>query len=370
MRLRLTAVDEYQFLTCLKHGLWGSKTGRFREWRVGDYLAFKVGTAIAGLAEVCGAPFVDQEKVWDNGVFPHRIPIRFHHVLVPDQRVPILGDVRDSLMQAYGSVYGWGILNQALAPSETAEVIAMAVTSRPNGLSEFQANLLPLLDEAKILREASNGKKKPAKVTKGPPTGHKTERPADSTPARQTIVPREDESLHSRTQDALIQLGKVTGCSVWIASNDRNRAYNGRILGDKCLKELPSLGLSNEATNRISLIDIIWVRQSAPVCAFEVETTTTVYSGLLRMSDLLAVTPALNIKLFIVAPRDRLNKVMAELGRPTFQKIGLSEFCRFVPLEELEALLAKVSGLAGHVQPSLVDTVAVGLDQSAGTALR
>jgi hypothetical protein len=42
VRLRLTKIDEYQFLTCLKHGLWGSKSARFKNWSQGDRLAIIV----------------------------------------------------------------------------------------------------------------------------------------------------------------------------------------------------------------------------------------------------------------------------------------------------------------------------------------
>ena len=46
----------------------------------------------------------------------------------------------------------------------------------------------------------------------------------------------------------------------------------------------------NEATNRtIELIDVLWLKGNSIVAAFEVECTTSVYSGLLRMSDLLAL---------------------------------------------------------------------------------
>ena len=76
MRLRLTKVDEFQFLTCVKHEVWGSKSARFSDWQVGDYLAIIVEKQIAGLAEVCGEPFTSQQKVWDNGLFPNRIPIK------------------------------------------------------------------------------------------------------------------------------------------------------------------------------------------------------------------------------------------------------------------------------------------------------
>ena len=122
------------------------------------------------------------------------------------------------------------------------------------------------------------------------------------------------------------------------------------------------MGLSDEATRRISLIDVIWVNRNAPVCAFEIEASTSIYSGLLRMSDLLAVVPALNIHINIVAPRKRQNKVLAELGRPTFRKIGLSEYCRYIPSEALSELMAKVKGLGGHIQPTILDTIAVPLE--------
>ncbi len=140
------------------------------------------------------------------------------------------------------------------------------------------------------------------------------------------------------------------------------------------MKKLPNLGLNAEATKRISLIDIIWIRQNGPVCAFEVEETTAVYSGLLRMSDFISVVPALNIKLFIVAPKQRQERVMAELSRPTFQKVGLSEYCQFIPKEELEKLVTKVDGLVedrpGLITPNIVDTVAIPLEQEAESALQ
>src|SRR4051794_27053787 len=102
MRLRLTKVDESQFLTCLKHQVWGSKNARFKEWKPGDYLAIIVDKATAALAQVSGPPYVSQEPVWDNGVFPHRIPLQFVHAMHPPNRPPILGKIRDALMSAWG----------------------------------------------------------------------------------------------------------------------------------------------------------------------------------------------------------------------------------------------------------------------------
>ncbi|OGG51979.1 MAG: hypothetical protein A3F84_15285 [Candidatus Handelsmanbacteria bacterium RIFCSPLOWO2_12_FULL_64_10] len=76
MRLRITKVDEYQFLTCVKNAVWGSKAARFNDWKVGDFLAITAEKAIAGLAEVAGEPYFSKKPVWDNGIFPHRIPLK------------------------------------------------------------------------------------------------------------------------------------------------------------------------------------------------------------------------------------------------------------------------------------------------------
>lgn len=365
MRLRVTSVDEYQFLTCVKHQVWGSKSARFGSWEEGDYLAILVNKAVAGLGVVSGNPYVSKQKVWDNGVFPHRIGIQFTHAFFPDNRLPVLGPIRDALTSAWGPKYGFGILNQQLVQGEAADTVVNIIKKHPNNLPQIQAQLEGLLAEAKLLRDSSKKVKKRVEQQKLVEEQIQVEDEPRS---------KKEESAHLKAQHELIRLGKATGCSVWVASNDKNKKYKGNSLGELCLKALPSLGLSAEATKRISLIDVIWIRQNGPVCAFEVEETTSVYSGLLRMSDLISVVPALNIKLFIVAPKDRENKVMAELSRPTFQKIGLSEFCRFIATEDLEKLVMKVEdlveGTTGIVTPNIVDTIAIELEQEAESSLQ
>ena len=52
--------------------------------------------------------------------------------------------------------------------------------------------------------------------------------------------------------------------------------------------------------------------------AFEIEHTTAIYSGLLRMADLLALQPNMDIRLHIVAPAERRERVLREIRRPVF----------------------------------------------------
>jgi hypothetical protein len=41
----------------------------------------------------------------------------------------------------------------------------------------------------------------------------------------------------------------------------------------------------------VELIDVLWLNGNAIVAAFEAESTTSIYSGLLRMADLLSMQP-------------------------------------------------------------------------------
>jgi hypothetical protein len=333
---------------------------RFGEWQQGDYLLLAVNKSLAALAQIAGKPFKSNERVWDNGLYPYRIPIRFLNVVQPQARPLLLGEIRDVLTSVWGPTYGWGILNQQLLEGDVAEKLVSAVRAAPNSIEYFKEHLTYELEEAKARRKAKvKEPKKQTPIQVARKIEPKVVTDLAAVPDEQP-TPKE-ASAHRRTQDTLKRLGALTGCSVWIASNDKSKEYKGKPLSEGTLQKLPNLGLNEDAVSRISLIDVIWVQQGSPVCAFEVETTTSVYSGLLRMSDLLAVVPALKISLFIVAPRERQNKFLAELSRPTFRKIGLSDYCRFIAIEDLEGLANKVADLQG-IQPIVLNSIALQLE--------
>src|SRR5688500_10013656 len=160
MRLRVTSVDEYQFLTCVKHQVWGSKSARFSTWEEGDYLAILVNKAVAGLGVVSGEPYTSKQKVWDNGVFPHRIDIKFTHAFLTENRRPVLGPIRDVLIAAWGPKYGFGILNQQLVEGDAAETVINIIKGHPNHLSQIESQLDVFLAEAKLQRDTPKKTKK------------------------------------------------------------------------------------------------------------------------------------------------------------------------------------------------------------------
>jgi type II restriction enzyme len=140
----------------------------------------------------------------------------------------------------------------------------------------------------------------------------------------------------------LATLGRQLGCRVWVAANDHAREWQGAALGALSIDRLPPLALDPEAERLVALIDVVWLKGTNQVAAaFEVERTTAVHSGLLRMADLAALSPNLSFPLYVVTPRARLDRVRRELSRPTFQLMELHRRCGFFAEEEL------IDGAAG-----------------------
>jgi hypothetical protein len=168
---------------------------------------------------------------------------------------------------------------------------------------------------------------------------------------------------HTEMQYHLMTLGAEMGLASWVARNDRSRKWNGTSLGSLpgVIQELPTQ--FNEATNRtIELIDVLWLKGNSIVAAFEVECTTSIYSGLLRMSDLLALQPNLEINLFLVAPEERRSKVKQEILRPTFslREKPLAEVCGFLGFERLTEKVEGIRrlGLASSLKPDFLQKAA------------
>jgi hypothetical protein len=104
--------------------------------------------------------------------------------------------------------------------------------------------------------------------------------------------------------------------------------------------DLP-LNYNDITVETIEQIDVLWLKRGAIERAFEVEHSTAVYSGLLRMADLLALQPNINIRLHIVAPDERREKVFHEMQRPVFSLLAhgpLSRSCTFISYDSVEAI--------------------------------
>lgn len=130
-----------------------------------------------------------------------------------------------------------------------------------------------------------------------------------------------EESEHTRMQYLLIKIGRALGYEVYVARNDRHCSCNGEAFAMLTVPQLPSMNWSPEVMDTASLIDVIWLKPitNEIVSAFEVEKSTSIYSGILRMEDLARSIPDCACNFYLVAPDKREREVMAQLARPAFR---------------------------------------------------
>jgi type II restriction enzyme len=134
---------------------------------------------------------------------------------------------------------------------------------------------------------------------------------------------QEEENSHLQMQLTLTRMGRELGYDIWVAANDRARSHNGVSLQSLTLSELPPLEMAPETLKTVSLIDVIWINQESRQieCAFEIEKSTSIYSGMLRLLDLASSLGDRKYDFFLVAPDSREKKIIAQLQRPSFRSL-------------------------------------------------
>lgn len=148
----------------------------------------------------------------------------------------------------------------------------------------------------------------------------------------------ETDRTHTEIQGWLRDVGLGLGYDVWIAANDRSRAYNGGRLSDGCVGDLRPFDGGTAGMDAVRLIDVLWLDkgEGAIHAAFEVEHTTSIYSGIVRMLDLaLGPCGSLLKGLYLVAPDSREAEVRAQVARPAFAAVANLDV-RFLAYSELE----------------------------------
>jgi hypothetical protein len=320
-----------------------------------------------GALEVLG-PSKDQSPIWKDDDFPMRLQVRPLILLDPEHGVPM--EQLEGRLEFYAGLEHRGGFKGFLRMS-------------PNRFRRESdgALILDLLKRAK--EQPVSRPVDPKKLARRPTYMFKAERRTGKRTIPTLVsVPEPDESVvsdapqapvveesvvsttrHTEIQYHLLKLGAEMGLDVWVARNDRSRTWNGETLGEmsRILSELPTQ--FNDATTRtIELIDVLWLKGNSIVAAFEVESTTSIYSGLLRMSDLLALQPNLDIRLYLVAPDERRIKVAQEILRPTFslRDRPLPEICGYLPFSTLVKKIEGIRelGLASSLKPDFLEKTA------------
>lgn len=161
------------------------------------------------------------------------------------------------------------------------------------------------------------------------------------------------DRTHTEIQGWLRDLGRALGFDVWIAANDAARVHGNGRLGDDCLRELPAALENAPGADAVRLIDVIWFERvsGAVAAAFEVEHTTSIYSGIVRMLDLaLGGATGAERKLFVVAPDAREDDVRAQLSRPAFSRVA-DLHVRWISYGDLEEHRDAIARFGSGIKP-------------------
>lgn len=312
-----------------------------------------------GLLEVTSEVFEDDTPIFrpNDDPWTTRFKVRPLVILSPEKAIPIRNpDIWNGFSRTKPleqDSHSWpvrAVLQSSLvklSPSD-GEFLAGALRNQAK-----QQAIFPLSDrDKKLLGRSSETVKSPGRVV------------TVVVPQSQDSEPSQSESPHVleeardsiKKQALLVEIGAKMGFDVWVPKSDlarieRELPTDAR---EALLKELP-LNFDRVTFKTIENIDVLWLKKRTLVRAFEVEHTTAIYSGLLRMADLLALQPNIDIKLHIVAPEHRRDKVLDEIQRPVFallDKGPLANSCTFLSYDAIEEIYKQE--LLAHMSDSVL----------------
>lgn len=340
--------DEFKAAGGRTSGFRASKQKTLRRVRPGDwFLCYVTGVSrFIAILEVEGEPFTDESPIWSDDVFPERLPVKWVAELTPTTAVPVAGLLPRLSFYEEERPRVWSVrfrTSPTLISAEDGAVVTEAV---------FAAQKAPV--------ERPVDSKKWGRTPRVFETGNVLVTIPDDDEDQGAAEPAASQSEHEEIQNLLLRMGADMGFDVWVARNDKGRAAVDALeAAGRLRKELPTQ--FDEATNRtIEHIDVLWLRANAIEAAFEIEHTTSIYSGLLRMSDLVAMQPNLNIRLYIVAPDEKRERVLKEIARPTFSRLPrpLAEICRFISYSSLRGASERYAQVLAHLKPDFLDEIA------------
>jgi len=307
-------------------GKGGYSIGMFERVKPGDVLLCYCKAPASrwvGALRVTGSAFQSEDPVWglaqDGEVrFPWRYPIEPIITLDPTQGLP--GAEAAEQLEFLRRLKQWGTFLQRslnrIPDADGDSLLAMLhqpreaiPISRTTRRRRVDAPEPTLLDAQAVPLRLQPGGVEPDEA--------------------EVAEPR----THTEIQAKLRDIGIYEGFDVWVA--DRGVEWNGELLGNGCLRELPVV--APEQTRRVMRrIDVIWFRKGAghPERFFEIENSTTVYSGLLRFNDVMIDFPI--PEAFVVGDGEKtLAKFEREIARRTFEHSGLRDVTQFLYYEQV-----------------------------------
>jgi len=132
--------------------------------------------------------------------------------------------------------------------------------------------------------------------------------------------PNEIEKEHTTIIAILAEIGKPHGFKIWVGNIEQSHEITALPGKSGELKQYLSFnnikGLTNiQNPDTVEDIDLIWIKDKSIVALFEVESTTSMTSGLQRGSNVEPSVPK-----FLVLPEERETQLLQKLKSPMFSE--------------------------------------------------
>jgi hypothetical protein len=128
------------------------------------------------------------------------------------------------------------------------------------------------------------------------------------------------ENQHNEVIATLADLGAAWGLEVWVGKKEQSAMVSGTGVSKRKLADLVTADLAKWQADIADLktaqqLDCIWVGPTGPVACFEVESTTSMTSGLMRGSNLLG-----KVRRYLVIPEEREGQLAGKMRSPLFRQ--------------------------------------------------
>ncbi|WP_316977790.1 hypothetical protein [Shumkonia mesophila] len=313
-----------------------------------------------GALEIISKPFIADEPIFFESDDPYVVRFKVNPLITlsTEHALPMTApDVWDHLSLTDGvepGSFGWAQsigfrASLRVIPPNDGDFLLKLLTKQQNTPKPYP---LTKEDERKLRQRAVIKTEKGEVEVEVPQREEELDQHLPSTEAQVAEV-----RASTQVQTTIAKIGALMGLNIWVPASDRT-AIRNLLPTDLQLKLLDRLPLNYDGVTlrTIENIDVIWLHRRSMVRAFEVEHTTSIYSGLLRMADLLALQPNMDIALHIVAPDERREKVKTEILRPVFSLLEsgpMAKSCSFISYSQVRNL-AKVPHLT-HTTDTILE---------------
>jgi hypothetical protein len=165
------------------------------------------------------------------------------------------------------------------------------------------------------------------------------------------VLRKELVSDHVRMQWTLAKLGLKAGERVWVPVGDQQKLRKTYEFDEFDPEFASGIDLPH---SYVENIDVVWKQEFRIGAAYEIENSTSIYSGLLRFADLNILAPNTLYPMFVVAPASRKNRLREQLCRPTFKRLEMDKKVRFLSYERIQEIDQFFSGSNSGLSVDLI----------------